>query len=173
MGYAIDRRLIRLAGDLLANGAGRFTATDTRSLFRGAMQDRVLLPQETTAVLVVYATVISRADADATRMFDDVVKGARNDDPDLEPWIVHNLSGRLLGRAAALIAGRKRRRVSRSEITGLMSDAYQGGKSQGFPETKRWPFSSFASCCTTAWPRTRSRRSTSCAPRSLKTESRG
>ena len=84
--------------------------------------------------------MISRADADATRMFDDVVKGARKDDPDLESWIVHKLSGRLLGRAAALIAGRKRRRVSRSEITGLISDAYQGGKSQGISRDEALAF---------------------------------
>jgi hypothetical protein len=140
MGYAIDRRLIRLTGDLLAAGTGTFTAADARQLFRGALNDNVLTAPELAAILVVHATVARIADAEAARLLDNVARNSRNDDPDLEPWIVGNLSGQLLRRAAPLIAGRKRRPITRSEVTGLMSDAYQGGKSEGISRDEALAF---------------------------------
>lgn len=133
MGYAIDRRLIRLAGDLLAGGSGTFTATDVRRVFGGALQDDALAQAETAAILAVYVTVFSRANAEAKRLLESVANNSRQDDPYLWPWLLQSLSARLLGQAATLIAGRgARRRVSRKDVLALMSDAYQqGGSSPG------------------------------------------
>lgn len=125
MSYPIDRRLIRLAGELLAKGSGTFTATDVRTVFRGAMQDKVLLVPEAAAILVIYSMVARSADTEAQRLLEDVAQSWRNENPELEPWVVRNVSGPLLRRAAALIAGDGQRRVSRQEILGLMSEAYQ------------------------------------------------
>jgi hypothetical protein len=125
MSYSIDRRLLRLAGELLAKGSGTFTAADVRTVFRSATQDKVLLVQETAAILVIYATVVQRADAEARGLFQSAAENMRNDDPDLEPWVVRKVSGQLLRRAAELIAGGKQRRVSQKEIIDLMTDAYR------------------------------------------------
>ena len=69
------------------------------------MADNDLRPEELASILVIYLPVGNRADAEARRLLDDVTDGARNDDPDLEPWLVRNVSGPLLQRAGAFIAG--------------------------------------------------------------------
>jgi hypothetical protein len=128
MSDAIDRRLLRLTGGLLAAGPGTFGAADVRRLFRGALEDDTLTHAETAAILVASVAVRPLADADARRLFADVSANARQDDPDLEPWIARSISAPLLLSAVVLIASQDRGyMVKRSDVIDLMTEAYQGG----------------------------------------------
>lgn len=129
MRYAIDRRLLRLTGELLAAGPGTFGGADVRRLFGGALEDTTLVHAETAAILVASVAVRPLADADARRLLAETSASASQDDPDLEPWIARSISAPLLLRAVILIAGRGRHhRVARSDVVELVSAAYQGGR---------------------------------------------
>lgn len=128
MGYQIDRRLLRLTGDLLAAGSGVFHAADVRRLCVGALEDDTLVPAEMAAILVASMAVGPFADADARGLFAEAANAARQDDPDLEPWIASSISAALLRRGAILIAGRGRQYpVPRSDVVDLIGAAYLGG----------------------------------------------
>lgn len=130
MSYAIDRRLLRLAGELLAAGPGTFGADDVRRLFRGALEDDALTPAETAAILVAAAAVRPLLKTDAGRLFAEASIGAAQDDPALEPWIAQSISAPLLRRAVFLIAGRGRgHAVTRPDIVELLRVAFDGGPS--------------------------------------------
>jgi hypothetical protein len=128
MSYPIDHPLLRLTGELLAAGSGTFGEREIRRLFDGALEDDTLYRAETAALLVAYVTVHPLADAYARQRFSDVADGARDDDPNLEDWIVRSFSRPLLHRAAALVAGRgSAHRVSKADVLTLLDAAFHGG----------------------------------------------
>jgi hypothetical protein len=128
MSYAIDTRLLRAAGDLLAAGNGHFSLHDYEHVCDGMMEGGEMKPPEQAAWVVMLLAVHDRCNAKARVRIQTVVDLGRDIDPQIEPWVVRAVSATLLQRGVALIAGRgATHKVSLDDLKALIGYAVTTG----------------------------------------------
>lgn len=125
MVFAIDTRMLHLAGDLLARGSGVFTGEDARALVDAAVADKTIPVEELAGLFLVHTTVEPIADERAAQVFAEVVDAGNRRQPELGPWLAGHYLASVLQAGAKLIAGRGNRHLGPETLSTWLAEVHQ------------------------------------------------